>query len=218
MTGNHQRSNNNAKRTERLRKTVIEQILEHLPEDIVSEFKHFTRFNQRSSDIQKWLSEVQYEYHSHFPENWIPVTPSISNVTYWLRKTYPVGEKAQILNALTDGYVGLDYEQVLQSSLAQSVQLCMQLTERLEREGVDDIAPEQVLAQVAALQRTISSLYKDIQRSNTFNTIRDAEMAGAQRLVDIMINQFKDQASEEVVRQACIGALKQIEHEVYSAP
>lgn len=218
MTGNHRRSNNNEKRSERLRKTVVEQILEHLPDDIASDFKKFTRFNQRSSDIQKWLSEVQYEYHSHFPDNWIHVVPSISNVTYWLRKQYPVGEKAQILNALTDGYVGLDYEQVLHSSLAQSVQLCMQLTERLEREGIDDIAPEQVLAQVAALQRTISSLYKDIQRSNTFSTVRDAEMAGAQRLVDIILNQFKDQANEETVRQACIGALKQIEHEVFSAP
>jgi hypothetical protein len=68
------------------------------------------------------------------------------------------------------------------------------------------------------LQRTISSLYKDIQKANTFATVRDAEMAGAQRLVDIILNQFKDQANEEAVRQACIGALKQVEHEVYSAP
>lgn len=218
MTGNHKRTNNNSKRTERLRKTVIDQILEHLPDDIVADFKKFTRFNQRSSEIQKWVSEAQYEYHTHFPKDWIHVIPSISNITYWLRKTYPVGEKAQILNALTDGYVGLDYEQVLHSSLAQSVQLCMQLVDRLDREGVDDIAPEQVLAQVAALQRTISSLYKDIQKANTFATVRDAEMAGAQRLVDIILNQFKDQANEEAVRQACIGALKQVEHEVYSSP
>ena len=142
MTGNHKRTNNNEKRLERLRKTVIEQILEHLPEDVASEFKKFTRFNQRSAEIQKWLSEAQYEYRTHFPENWIHIVPSISNVTYWLRKQYPVGEKAQILNALTDGYVGLDYEQVLHSSLAQSVQLCMQLTDRLEREGVDDRSEE----------------------------------------------------------------------------
>lgn len=213
--GSHKRTNNNAKRTERLRKLDVDKILEHLPSDVEEEFKRYARFNQKSSDIKAWLREAQEEYSSHFPEDWVLLNPTVASVTHWLRKYYPTGDKAVILNELTSAYIGLDYEQVIESSLGQSVSLCMDMTERLSLEGVSNIAPEVVLQQIGAFQKTISVLYKDLQKAKKLTNLRDSEMAGAQRIVDILLNQFKDQAGESAIKQACIGAMEQVESEIY---
>lgn len=215
--GQHKRTNNNEKRTQRIRQKLVEKILAYLPDDIETQFKQFARWNHSARSLQKWLEEAQIEYYEHFPENWEIVRPTISHIQYWRETYYPVGEKAQVLNELTKAYVGLDYEQVVQTSLAQSVTLCMNLVNRLENEGIDDISQDIVLQQVSALQRTISSLYKDLQKAHTMSTYRDSEMAGAQRIADILLNQFKDQSGEEAIKQAIIGALEQIEHEVYGS-
>jgi hypothetical protein len=211
----HKRTNNNAKRTSRLRKLEVEKILEHLPDDIDAEFKKYARYNQRSLGLIRWLVEAQEQYHTFFPSDWKLITPTVSEVTNWVRKWYPVGERAQVLNELTSAYVGLDYDQVIESSLAQSVSLCMKLTEQLDNEGLADVSSDLILQQVSALQRTISILYKDLHKAKERVNVRDAEMAGAQRIVDILLNQFKDQAGESAIKQACIGALEQVESEIY---
>ncbi|WP_017302593.1 hypothetical protein [Nodosilinea nodulosa] len=217
MAGTHKRTNDNRKRTERLRKLDVDKILELLPEDVEAEFKRYARFNQHSRDLQGWLKEAQDQYASHFPETWKPFVPSIASVTNWVRKNYPTGEQAVVLNELTSAYVGLDYDQVIESSLAQSVTLCMTLVERLRLEGVNEIDPAVVLQQVASFQKTISILYKDLNKAKRMSSMRDAEMSGAQRVIDLLLNQFKDQAGESAIKEACIGALEQIESEIYGA-
>lgn len=215
MASNHPRKGNNKLRQERVSRTQVDEILEFLPRETFEEFLHSCRFYRSALDLQKWLVEAQAQYASKYPENWKLITPSIKAINYWRNKMFPIGDKAKILNELTSAYIGLEYEQIVETALAQNIELCMKLMERLNREGVEEIALEQVLQQISSLQRSSSNLYKDLKAARKVMYQADSEMSGAQRIVDILLNQFKDQAGEEAIKQACIAALEQIESEIY---
>ena len=56
------RANGNESRTERMKITIVEEILEFLPKDAYDEFMQYARFYRNAIDLQKWLVEAQSQY------------------------------------------------------------------------------------------------------------------------------------------------------------
>lgn len=164
-------------------------------------FDHLCRFNPTYGDIQGRLKELGH-------------IVSHSAVQAWYTSSYPVGEEAKVINALTLAYTGVEPYQALQMSMS----ICVSLTDSL-MQHVDD--SRLASASAGDLMMTIANLLKEMRTCarvlQDFKVIRDRkalELAGGYRLAEILRHLAEDSPQANNIGDFCDAAIGQLEQEV----
>lgn len=167
-----------------------------------TEFDEYCRFNRNNTEIHHWLVN----------EGHIICLGAVDN---WRRATYPTGEQALMLNGLAQVYDGLEGDCSLQTVEGIAITLIRQITQIYQQ------APNKLDPSILRLFVLLPALMRECRSSAAqreqlrFITDRAAlEIAGGQRVCDILVQTFEGTSFEDALREAIRGAMLQIEQEV----
>jgi hypothetical protein len=164
-------------------------------------FDEYCRFNRTNTDIWRWL----------VAEGFII---SLTAVDHWRKDTFPDGEQAKILNGLAQVYDGLQGDRSLQAIEGIALSLIRQLTQTYQQ-APNKLDPD-ILKLFALLPSFMREARSAASQREEMKFIKDKgalELAGAQRMADILLLAFKDTTYEDALKEAVHGAMLQIEQE-----
>ena len=165
-------------------------------------FDEYCRFNRNNTDIWRWLINDGFII-------------SLSAVDHWRKDNFPIGEQAKILNGLAQVYDGLEGDRSLASIEGIALSLIRQLTQTYQQ------APNKLDPDIIKLFSLLPGFMREARSAaasrEEMKFIKDRaalELAGAQRMADILLLAFKDTSYEDALKEAVQGAMLQIEQEV----
>ncbi len=165
------------------------------------EFDEFCRFGRNCTDIWRLLVNEGHNI-------------SVAAVAAWRRATYPTGEQAKMLNGLAQVYDGLDGDRSLATIEGIALSLIRQLTQTYQQ------APNKLDPQLLKLFALLPGFMREARSSaasrEEMRHIKDKaalEIAGGQRMCDILVQTFEGTSFEDALREAIQGAMLQIEQE-----
>jgi hypothetical protein len=167
------------------------------PEQL-AEFERLCKYKASIRTLWSYLNEHGYNVHQ-------------SSVWQWWHATFPIGEQAKQINALTLEFGGLDTDSLLQATLAQAVLTFNQIRDRLKEVGVSEVRPTALLGTLPAMMREIRSLTEQINNREYVTDARELELAGAYTVLAELELTFKDTAFEGPLKDAKRGALAKLE-------
>ncbi|MUL39436.1 hypothetical protein [Gloeocapsopsis dulcis] len=169
-----------------------------------AEFDEFCRFGRNCTDIWRMLVN---EGH----------TISVAAVAAWRRATYPTGEQAKILNGLAQVYDGLEGDRSLQTVEGIAITLIRQITQiYLQAPNKLDPAILKLFVLLPSLMRECRSSAAQREQLRFITDRAALEIAGGQRVCDILVQTFEGTSFEDALREAIRGAMLQIEQEAKS--
>ncbi|MGL5922186.1 hypothetical protein [Chroococcidiopsis sp.] len=166
------------------------------------EFDKLARFNTDVTQIHKWLILHGYDI-------------CLSACYKWWNDYKEIGAQAQMLNQLAEAYDGLEGDRSLQSVEGIALAMVRQLTSTYQQ-APNKLDPDiiKLFALVPSLMREARSSAAQREQMKFISDRAALELAGAQRMVDILLLAFKDTSYEDALKEAVQGAMLQIEQEV----
>lgn len=166
-----------------------------------SAFDEYVRFNRSNTDIWRWLVNEGHVI-------------SLSAVDHWHKYTFPTGEQAKILNQLGTVYDGLEGDRSLQTIEGIALALIRQLAQTYQQ-APNKLDPDilKLFAMLPALMRECRSSASQREEMRFIKDRAALELAGAQRMADILIQTFEGTSYEDSLREAVTGAMMQVEQE-----
>lgn len=165
-------------------------------------FDEYCRFNRTNTDIWRYLVANDYLI-------------SLTAVDHWRRDTFPDGEQAKLLNGLAQVYDGLEGDRSLATVEGIALALIRNLTQTYQQ------APNKLDPQLLKLFALLPGFMREARSSaasrEEMRYIKDRaalELAGAQRMADILVQTFDGTSFEDALKEAVQGAMMQVEQEV----
>ncbi len=165
------------------------------------EFDKLVRFNTDVTQMHRWLNARGHDV-------------CLSAVYKWWNDYKEVGAQAQMLNQLAETYDGLEGDRSLASIEGIALSLIRQLTQ------IWQASPNKLDPEILKLFAFLPSLMREARSSaaqreqQKFIVDRTAlELAGGQRMGDILLQTFEGTTFEDSLREAIRGAMLQLEQE-----
>jgi hypothetical protein len=193
-------------------KSKVDKILGLIPAPMKEDFIEWCWTSPTLSDIAARLKD----YVETYPERFAELEDFNSHVSIncchdWYRKNFPVGDEIKEFNQMLRLYQGVEHEKIPQHLLVRAIKLTNMAMEKLSDEQLADVPSEQILTSLSGLLREIRSLSKSVELYKKQQTVHEARMQAVQIAIAAIINTFKDQENEDVVKCACIDALLEVE-------
>lgn len=173
-----------------------------MPSGKRQEFDDFIEIAQTDADIWRWLQNEGFSV-------------SLSAITTWKRSIAPTGAYAIEMKNAAAKYAGIDPLSTLSAVEGSAIQLAETIRQKIVISAVEEMNASEVgmMKLIPALMREARAAAADKQRLKYTKDRAALEMAGAQRLADILMRVFEDTPMEEPVKEAIDGGLAQVESE-----
>ncbi len=165
-------------------------------------FDEYCRFNRTNTDIWRYLVAQGYLI-------------SLTAVDHWRRDTFPDGEQAKVLNGLAQVYDGLEGDRSLITIEGIALSLIRQLTQTYQQ-APNKLDPDilKLFALLPGFMREARSAAASREEMKYIKDRSALELAGAQRMADILVQTFDGTSFEDALKEATQGAMMQVEQEV----
>lgn len=182
--------------------TKIEKLREEMPQGQRDEFDSFASHARSDTDVWRWLQNEGFSV-------------SLSAVSLWRQVIAPEGTRAIAIKKAATEYAGIDPFSTLSAIEGSAIQLAQSIREVIDLRGVDELTPSAVgvMKMIPGLMREARGAAADKQKLRFTKDRAMLEVAGAQRLADILMRTFEDTPMEEPVREAVDGGIAQVEAE-----
>jgi hypothetical protein len=164
-------------------------------------FDHLCRFNPTYGDIQGRLRELGH-------------IVSHSAVQSWFTATYPVGDEAKVINALTMTYAGVEPYQALQMSMSIAVSLTDTLMKHCDESRLASASAGDLMMTVGNLLKEMRTCARVLQDFKVTRDRKALELAGGYRVIEILRHLAEDSPMANNIADFCDAAIGQLEQEV----
>lgn len=164
-------------------------------------FDEYVKFNRNNTDVWRWLINEGFVL-------------SLGSVDHWRKDTFPIGEQAKVLNGLAQVYDGLQGDRSLATVEGIALSLIRNLTQTYQQ-SPNKLDPQiiKLFALLPGFMREARSAAASREEMKYIKDRSALELAGAQRMGDILLLAFEGTSFEEALREAVQGAMMQVEQE-----
>jgi arsenate reductase-like glutaredoxin family protein len=156
-----------------------------------------------SREIQSYLQD---KFSVYYP---------VSDISVWIRASIPLSLEVEYLNQEAEQAYGLNVEACQQLLAMKMIQLTnMALDAAIAEFRSEGLSASFAIKILRNLTQETNRCFSELSKFKRFNSEKDMELGGAQELVNLMTNVFKNTPVENSFSDAAEYAMRRLETEI----